>query len=54
MGVNRNLWIIMQSYETDAEKEFSTKSISKAYRRATAMPTAWELSIDLGLNTPYS
>ena len=30
----------------DPEKGFLTKSISKPYGRATAMPAAWELSYD--------
>ena len=45
MGVKRNLRLISKNYEADPEVGFLTKSISKPYGRATAMPTAWELRL---------
>ena len=39
-----NFRIIMKSNEADSEIGFLTKSISKPYGRATAMPPAWELN----------
>ena len=36
--------ILMQNGEADPEIGFLTKSILKPYGRATAMPTAWDLS----------
>ena len=43
MSVKMNSRIITKNHETDPEIGFLTKSISKPYGRATAMPTAWEL-----------
>ena len=43
MGVKRNLRLITKNHSADLEIGFLKKSISKAYGRATAMPTAWEL-----------
>ena len=42
MGVKTNLKIITNYHADDPEIEFLTKSISKPYGRATAMPPAWE------------
>ena len=39
-----NLRIITKNHAADPDIEFLTKSISKPYGRATAMPTAWELN----------
>ena len=39
-----NLRTITKNHEADPEIGFLTKSISKPNGRATAMPTAWELS----------
>ena len=39
-----NLRIITKNHEADSEIGFLTKSISKPYGRATALPPAWELS----------
>ena len=44
MGLKMNLRIITKSHEPDPKIGFLTKSISKPYSRATAMPPAWELS----------
>ena len=44
-GCKVNLRIITTNNEADPEKEFLTKSISKRYGRATAMPPAWELKL---------
>ena len=44
MAVKMNLRIIMKTNAADPEIGFLTKSISKPYGHATAMPTAWELS----------
>ena len=46
MGVKMNLKIITKNHEGDPEIGFLTKSISKPYGRATAMPPALELSLD--------
>ena len=43
MSVKMNLRIITENHEADPEIGFLTKSISKPYGRATAMPLAWEL-----------
>ena len=43
MGVKMNLRIITKNHAADPEIGFRTKSISKPYGRATAMPSAWEL-----------
>ena len=43
-AVKMNLRIIMDNLAADPEIGFLTKSISKPYGRATAMPTAWKLS----------
>ena len=40
MVVKMNLRIITNNHAADPEKGFLTKSISKSYGRATAMPTA--------------
>ena len=42
-GVKMNLRIITKNHEADPEIEFLTKSISKPYGRATAIPPAREL-----------
>ena len=44
MGVIMYSRIITKNHETDPEIGFLTKSILKPYGRATAMPTAWELT----------
>ena len=44
MGVQINFRIITKNHATDPEIRFHTKSISKSYGRATAMPPARELS----------
>ena len=44
MGVKMNLRIITKNHAVDPEKGFLTKSISKPYGRATAMPPAWKLN----------
>ena len=44
MGVKMNLRIITKNYAVDPEKGFLTKSITMPNGRATAMPTAWELT----------
>ena len=43
MGVKMNLRIIAKNHAADPEIGLLTKSISKPYGHATAMPTAWEL-----------
>ena len=43
MGVQMNLRIITKNIAADPEIGFLTKSISKTYGRATAIPPAWEL-----------
>ena len=45
MGVKMNLRIITKNHAADPEIEFLTKSISKPYGRATAVPSAWELTL---------
>ena len=47
MGVKMNLSIITKNYAADPEIEFLTKSISKPYGRATAVPSAWELTFKI-------
>ena len=42
MGVKIKLKIITKNHEVDPEIGFLTKSISKPYGCATAMPPAWE------------
>ena len=44
MGVKMYLRIITKNHAADPKRGFLTKSISKLNGRATAMPTAWELS----------
>ena len=44
MNVKIYLRIIKKNHEVGPEIGFLTKSILKPYGRATAMPTAWELS----------
>ena len=39
-----NLRIIRKNHAADSEIRFLRKLISKPYGRATAMPTAWELT----------
>ena len=43
MSVKMNLRIITKNHTADPEIRFLTKSTSKPYARATAMPLAWEL-----------
>ena len=43
MNVKMKLRIITKNHAADPEIEFVTKSISKPFCRATAIPTAWEL-----------
>ena len=45
MAVKMNSRIITKNHAADPEIWFLTKSISKPYDRATAMPTAWELRL---------
>ena len=45
MVVKMNLMIITKNHAADPEIGFHTKSISKPYDRATAMPTAWKLRV---------
>ena len=51
MGHEINLGITTKKVAADPEIEFLTKSISKLDRRATAMPPAWELTIELTLDS---
>ena len=44
MGVKINLRMITKNHAADQEIGFLTKSISKPYGRAMAMPPAWELT----------
>ena len=44
MDVKINLRIIAKNHAADPGIKFLTKSISKPYGRATAMPQAWELT----------
>ena len=46
MGVKMNSRIITKIHAADQEIGFLTKSFSKPYGRATAMPPAWELIFD--------
>ena len=43
MGVKMNLRIITKNHKADPEIGFLTKSISKPYGSAMAMPQAWVL-----------
>ena len=43
MGVKMNFRIITKNHAADSEIRFLTKSISKPFGPATAMPPAWEL-----------
>ena len=43
MGIKKKLRIITKNPADDPEIGCVTKSISKPYGRATAMPSAWEL-----------
>ena len=45
MGVKMNIRVITKNHATDPEIALLTKSISKPYGRAAAMPTASELII---------
>ena len=46
MDVKTNLiTIITKNYAADPEIGFLTKSISKPFGRATAIPTAWEFRL---------
>ena len=45
MGVKMNFRIITKNHAADPEIRFLTKSISKPFGRATAMPPAWETKI---------
>ena len=45
MGVKMNLKIITKNHPAYTDVGFLTKSISKPYDRATAMPPACELKI---------
>ena len=45
MGVKMNLRIKTKNRAADPEIRILTKSISKFYGRATAMPPAWELRL---------
>ena len=47
-----NIRIITENHAADPEIGFLTKSISKPYGRATAMPPAWELMNSKKLSTP--
>ena len=44
IGVKMNFRIITKNIAADQEIRFPTKSISKPYGRATAMPIAWKLT----------
>ena len=44
MDLKMNLSILTKNHAADPEIGFLTKSISKPYGRATAIPTAWELT----------
>ena len=50
MSVIINLRIITKNHAADPRIGFLTKSISKAFGRATAIPTAWELTHAVGKN----
>ena len=45
MGAKTNFSIIIKNRVADRERGFLTKSISKPYGRATAIPPAWKLNI---------
>ena len=45
MSVKINLRIITKNHAADSEIWFLTKSISKPYGHAIALPTAWELNV---------
>ena len=45
IGVKMNFKIIKKNHEADLEIGFLTKSLSKSYGRATAMPQALELTL---------
>ena len=47
MGAKIKFRIITKNRKSDPKIGFLTKSILKPYRRAAAMPTAWELSKEL-------
>ena len=47
MSVKMNLRVITKNHEADPKIEFLSKSISKPYGRATAMPPSWELKFYL-------
>ena len=49
MAVKMNLRIITKNHEADPEKGYLEKSISKSHGYATAMPTAWELILEMSL-----
>ena len=53
MSVKMNIRIITKNHAADLEKGFLTKSISKPYGRATAMPPAWELMNSRKFSIPY-
>ena len=44
MGVKMNSRIIMKNHAADPAMGLLTKSISKLFGRATAMPPAWKLT----------
>ena len=50
MGVKMNLRIITKNHAADPEIGIFTKSISKPYCRATAMPPALDLKINFVRN----
>ena len=52
MGLKINLRMITKNHAADPEIRFLTKSISKPNGRATAMPTAWELTFKTFINFP--
>ena len=45
MDVKINFSVITKNHAADPEKGFLAKSISKSNGYATAMPTAWELTL---------
>ena len=52
MELKRNLRIITKNHAADPEIEFLAKSISKPEGCATAMPTAWELTLTRPIGLP--
>lgn len=52
MAVKINLRIITKNHAADPEIEFLAKSISKPEGCATAMPTAWELTLTRSIGLP--